>query len=142
MNLLFGRWIVKTGRHDGTELPWMVAGRFVRPFAFWTAVSCLIIAAMTFQPMRGQFSDTLPGDIVAAVAALSAGLLIAGWWRSSQRLFLHGLLASSATWAATTAIIFIDLGWAAPSGWFAVCWTGAAAGAWIAEQPGMGRRRG
>lgn len=116
-----------------TELPWLVAGRHVRPYAF--AVS--LAAATMFGLIISGDSVWGSGDEWAgAVLALSAGsviLLWLGFWKPSTRLMEHGLMMTAVVFAVRGTYIGVTYGnWL--TAMLSYCWTVASGGAWLLER--------
>lgn len=123
-------------------LPWIVAGRTVRPFAFALMLSCLVVfTGLVFRDTVGDVFDpgTLAGKIMAATAAVAVVFLTAGFWTRSEWAMRTGMLAAFGLWSATFVGLSLDIGWWTSSALLAGCWAVAAAGAWLLEVSGQRR---
>lgn len=139
-----------------TELPWLLWGRHVRPYALaasvGTAVLCaLLVTGTSVWTHKARWDGyTLS---MAVVAALSTVLLWAGFWRSSAALMQHGLMLTTFLFTIRGAYIAIAGGFTL-SAWLTAgisfSWALASAGAWLLESttgrggpmgPDPGRRR-
>ena len=114
-----------------TELPWMVAGRLVRPYALAVSLAAL------FQGLLIMTGSTTYGtsewaSIIAFSAFASTALLWVGWWAESTDLMQHGLLLSAGCFAARAAYVLLDSqAWMAAG--FLACWSIASGGAFLLE---------
>ena len=126
-----------------TELPWLIAGRHVRPYAFAVSLATANLAAiiLTNRSVWGT-----PGDawslVVAAVAIGSTVLLWAGFWLRHSALMEHGLLLSVAVFTARG--VYIGLVGGSGAWWTAglsFAWGIASGGAWLLERTTGGHYR-
>ena len=122
-----------TARTDGRTLPWRFLGRAVRPYAFAVSLACTVIVASMFTGAGvGERLDQGAGKAIGIAALAAAGLLWAGWWARSKSLMDHGLLLSTAVWAAVATVVLTE-GASWPSGLLAIAWGVASGGAWLLE---------
>lgn len=117
-----------------TELPWLVLGRKVRPYAFAVSLATAILALtiLTGSSVWGDGGD--PWSLMAAaLAALSTVLLWAGFWVPSNALMQHGLILSAVVFAVRGTYIGLvgDNWWTAALSW---AWTVGSGGAWLLER--------
>ncbi len=128
-----------------TNLPWLLLGRKIRPYALAVVFVCVILSVALLitgddigrildndENVAGQFN--LIGYSIGALALTATILLIAGWWSRSEKLFQWGLLISAAMFATRAAFLFMDLGWRHVPGWVSVGWVIASGGAWLLER--------
>lgn len=118
---------------DGRTLPWRFLRRQVRPYALAVSLACAVIVASMFTGSGvGKLLDQGLGKAIGAAALITVALLWAGWWSHSKSLMNHGLLLSTAVWAAIATVILIE-GSSWPSGLLAIAWGVASGGAWLLE---------
>jgi hypothetical protein len=118
-----------------TELPWLVWGRQVRPYAL--AVS--LASANLFAVLATGKSAWATGDswswALATLAFLATVLLWVGWWTKRDTYMQHGLAMSAVVFAYRGA--YIGLTTDTTAGWMtaglSLCWTVASVGAWLLE---------
>lgn len=116
-----------------TELPWLLAGRVVRPYALAVSLASGNLAAVILS-QRSVWGDPVDGwsVIVAGLAMMATVLLWAGFWGRSSTLMQHGLLLTAAIFAARGVYIGT-----AGGNWYTAglsfCWTIASAGAYLLE---------
>lgn len=119
---------------DGRSLPWRLFDRIIRPYSFAVSLATFAVTVSIFS--SSSVGTALDGGwaqlVIGVAAALSTGLLWAGWWATSVRLMNHGLLVGAGVWAAVGAEILLE-GASWPSGVIALCWSIASAGAWLLE---------
>lgn len=127
-----------------TELPWLVWGRKVRPYAFAVSLAAgvqgLILA--TGKSVWGA------GDawswVMAGLALVSVAMLWWGWWGRDEGAMRHGLILTSCLFAGRAAYIATTAG--SVTGWLAAgllaCWAVASAGAWLLEASWDREQRG
>ena len=124
---------------DGRTLPWLVLRRAVKPYALAVSLACAVIVVSMFTNSGiGNLLDQGLGKAIGAAALVTVGLLWSGWWLRSKRLMDHGLLLSTAVWAAVATVILVE-GSSWPSGCLAVAWAVASGGAWLLESNDGGR---
>jgi len=124
---------------DGRTLPWRFLRRQVRPYALAVSIACAVIVASMFTGSGvGNLLDQGLGKAIGAAALITVGLLWSGWWTRSKRLMDHGLLLSTAVWAAVATVILVE-GSSWPSGCLAIAWAVASGGAWLLESNDGGR---
>ena len=122
-----------TARTDGRTLPWTFLRRQVHPYAFAVSLACTVIVASMFTGAGvGERLDQGAGKAIGIAALAAAGLLWAGWWARSKSLMDHGLLLSTAVWAAVATVVLTE-GASWPSGLLAIAWGVASGGAWLLE---------
>ena len=128
-----------TARTDGRTLPWTFLRRQVRPYSLAVSLACaVVVVSMLTESGVGERLDEGWGHVIGAAALVTVGLLWAGWWARSKRLMDHGLLLSTAVWAAVATVVFVEgVSW--PSASLSVCWAVASAGAWLLEVNDKGR---
>ena len=99
----YPHWLPKVVRVDSDDernLPWMILGRYVRPYSFAASVGGAVLAVSTMlHAAAGDLLDQLPGHVIGIVAGVSTVLLTLGWWWRSDRLMTTGLLWSAVSWA-------------------------------------------
>ena len=128
-----------TARTDGRTLPWRFLGRQVRPYSLAVSLACaVVVVSMLTESGVGERLDEGWGHVIGAAALVTVGLLWAGWWARSKRLMDHGLLLSTAVWAAVATIVLTE-GSSWPSGLLALAWSVASGGAWLLEVNDGGR---
>ena len=133
------RWKAAQPPTDGRTLPWTFLRRQIRPYAFAVSLACTVIVASMFTGAGvGERLDQGAGKAIGIAALAAAGLLWAGWWARSKRLMDHGLLLSTAVWAAVATIVLTE-GSSWPSGLLALAWSVASGGAWLLEVNDGGR---
>jgi hypothetical protein len=120
-----------------TELPWLLWGRHVRPYAF--AVSLMMGMLGWYILAVGNDAGTLfdgrtPPALIAGVAATtSCALLWAGFWLQSGSAMKTGLLLSAGVMFARAVLVAGASGWMAQSVWFSLAWVVASGGAYLLE---------
>ncbi len=124
-----------------TELPWLMLGRQVRPYALAVSLACLSVASgvLGTEPPGERLDDTRGGMVIAASALAAASVLWVGWWGRSDAAMKLGLLASAGVFAARAAVLAGDR----PQSqglWLSLCWVLASAGAYLLEET-TGHRR-
>ena len=118
---------------DGRTLPRTFLRRQVSPYAFAVSLACTVIVASMFTGAGvGERLDQGAGKAIGIAALAAAGLLWAGWWARSKSLMDHGLLLSTAVWAAVATVVLTE-GASWPSGLLAIAWGVASGGAWLLE---------
>ena len=128
-----------TARTDGRTLPWTFLRRQVRPYSLAVSLACaVVVVSMLTESGVGERLDEGWGHVIGAAALVTVGLLWAGWWARSKRLMDHGLLLSTAVWAAVATIVLTE-GSSWPSGLLALAWSVASGGAWLLEVNDGGR---
>lgn len=87
-----------------------VFGRPIRPVAFGFLLTMLVVASANYRGMdRGT---ELPiALVVAALATVSAGCLLTGWWANCHRCGEIGLLLVASTYAVRGALIMLASPW-------------------------------
>lgn len=126
-----------------TELPWLLMGRHVRPFALAASMASFTLFLLIATEQSVWLDAT--GRWEGAVAVLAAGstfLLWAGWWVPSTQLMQHGLIMCAVVFAVRgTFIGLIGDNWLTAA--LSYCWTLGAGGAWLLERTtGMDRGPG
>lgn len=121
-----------------TELPWLIFGRKVRPYALAVMLASLFVAGSILiqREDAGSALDnwTAAGLLVGSLGIIAAGTLIAGWWLRSEKAMQWGLLLSAGVFGARAGFIFTSThNWLAISAWLSTCWVVASAGAYLAE---------
>jgi hypothetical protein len=117
------------------NLRWKVWGRPVKPVALALTITMLIIAWAAVTNV-GVLNSSSWADLLAGSALLTAGVLVAGWVRSSQRLAEVGLLLASFVWATRFwLIVLVNPGNITLEGlWLSVCWVVVASGSYLLEK--------
>ncbi len=133
-----------------TNLPWLVLGRKVRPYAFAVTFICMVltIALLVTGDDAGRILDNddpaskynLIGYSVGITAFFAGVFLLSGWWFRSDRLMRWGLLTSAAMFAARSAFLFMDLGWRHVPAWISLGLVLASGGAWLLERTAVHAR--
>ena len=122
-----------TARTDGRTLPWTFLRRQVRPYSLAVSLACaVVVVSMLTESGVGERLDEGWGHVIGAAALVTVGLLWAGWWARSKSLMDHGLLLSTAVWAAVATVVLTE-GASWPSGLLALAWSVASGGAWLLE---------
>lgn len=84
----------------------LVFGRKIKPAALGF-VFLMLVYVMNGITDRGALDGSMWGDIVAAVGAAAATLLLLGWWGKSQRMAEYGLLFAFFTFGARTLYLLL-----------------------------------
>ena len=115
-----------------TELPWLMWGRLVRPYAFAVSLSSAF-GAMLILTGQSYYGSGIWARFIAGSAFLATFLLWAGWWRKSSHLMQNGLLLTAVVFAARAAYVVFtgESMWAAG---YIAAWSVASAGAWLLER--------
>lgn len=117
------------------DLPWRFIGRPIKPLAFAQMVALFVIGwAYLWHTTDEIGTDNLLGDATGLLAFMAGLLLLAGWWRGSQRLAEIGLLIGAGVWIARAALVLM-LGYNEDpvAFWLSLCWATAAGGAFLLE---------
>ena len=126
-----------------TDLPWMVLGRKVKPYALAVSMSTAVVAhAMLIErdDVGASFDAySAPGVIVGVCALLAVLSLWAGWWLRLLGLLEVGLLLSVGVWMSRGSLVWIDEGPTANTVWFSFAWVVASGGAYLLERFTGGR---
>ena len=94
---------------DGRTLPWTFLRRQVRPYAFAVSLACTVIVASMFTGAGvGERLDQGAARLSNLRRWPPPGLLWAGWWARSKSLMDHGLLLSTAVWAAVATVVLTE----------------------------------
>ncbi len=128
-----------------------VFGRRARPVALWLSVATVgvgVVAASGQVP--GVRLDRLAGDIIGAIALLSAVVMWAGWWGRRDTWTTAGVAIACGVWAAFAAVTGVEAVERAQepaaagdwprviaiflSSYLALCWAGVAASSWWIER--------
>ena len=129
-----GAQAMTTQRDDGRTLPWRIAQRAVKPYAFFVSFATAIVSwSILVGVAIGQLLNQFPGQLIGVGGFAAVFLLWAGWWLQRDDLLTHGLLLTVGVWSGVWAVIIADTEWLNISGWLAWCWAGASAGAWLLE---------
>lgn len=123
-----------------TELPWLVRGRHVRPYAFAVSLAAATLFGLiaSGETVWGQGSAW--DGAVLTLSAASVLLLWLGFWRPSTALMQHGLMLTAVVFAVRGAYIGLVGGnWL--TAMLSFCWTVASGGAWLLERT-TGERTG
>lgn len=116
-----------------TELPWLLWGRYVRPFPLAASVACALMSANIYtgsSVWRG--TDDVLTAATAAGGIIAALLLWAAWWGRSSVLMEHGLALTAVLFAMRAATIWME-GNPLTAG-LSFAWTIAAAGGWLLQR--------
>lgn len=116
-----------------TELPWLIAGRLVRPYALAVSLACLTLGALIITG-QSRYGSGMWSGTLAVVAIAASVILWVGWWHSGlvgDALMRHGLLLSAGVFAARGA--FMVLSGEPIAGAFVACWAVASGGAYLLE---------
>jgi hypothetical protein len=117
-----------------TELPWLLLGRMIRPYALAVSVATFALAAVILGGATVWGDDRDVWSVASAALAVAAtGLLWVGWWARSNAVMEHGLILSAVVFAIRGTYIGILSGnwWTALLSW---AWTIASGGAWLLER--------
>ena len=113
---------------------WYFFGRKIQPFGFGVSMSMIVMSwALIANVAIGDKLDTAPGDVLGGVAILSAVLMNVGWVVKREDWMALGLLVAAGVWAGVFTILWLDIGLVTVSTLLALCWSIAAAGAWLLE---------
>ena len=122
-----------------TELPWIVLGRRVRPFAFASSLAIGFLA-LTLLVNRQDAGDLLdnwrtPGLFVGLASTVAFVLLVGGWWGKYDSWMRLGLLLTAGAFGARAAFIWVDTGNVlSPSAFLSFAWgVVGAGGAYLLE---------
>lgn len=124
-----------------TELPWLIAGRLVRPYALAVSLACATLGALIVTG-QSRYGTGYWSHTVALLSFTAAALLWAGWWHSGHlgnALMRHGLLLSAGVFAARGT--FMILSGEPIAGAFVACWAVASGGAYLLEATSGDDRR-
>lgn len=116
-----------------TNLPWLLWGRRIRPFALAAMLSTAIIAVGLFQHVLiGSWLDRVPGFVIGLCALAVVVLLMVGWLLRSEKAMVFGLFGATGVWAAVAVTLAAEgvnwVNWA-----LAGCWAVASGGAYLLE---------
>lgn len=126
---------------DGRTLPWRIAMRTVKPYAFAVSFATFIVSyAIVTQQAIGHLLDTFPGQLIGVAGFASVLLLWAGWWGQREDWMTHGLFVTVGVWSSVWAIVMYDTSVTNVSGWMAFAWSMASGGAWLLEVLDRDRR--
>ena len=121
-----------------TDLPWLLWGRKVKPYALAVSMSTAVVAhAMLVDrdDVGSTFDAYSAPGIVVGVCALAAVLsLWAGWWGRKLPLLEAGLLLSVGVWTARGALVGLTDGPTVNTVWFSFAWVVASGGAYLLER--------
>lgn len=119
---------------DGRTLPWRIANRVVKPYAFAVSFSTAIVSWSIIAGVAvGQLLNEFPGQLIGVAGMFAVGYLWAGWWAQREDWMTHGLLITVGVWTGVWAVIIADTEWNNVFGWLALAWSIASAGAWLLE---------
>lgn len=129
-------------RRRGTELPWTLWGRPVKPLAAGFAAGAVGLAAVNATGL-GLLGSTVWAAVVAVLGALTAAVLAAGWWARSQAAAVAGLALACGLWAGRAVTVGLLHGWGlgVVDWWISALNAAVAAGAWTLELECGPRRR-
>ena len=118
---------------SSTDLPWLVFGRKVRPYALWLSIATATSAwSLLTHRAVGASLDGAAGLIIGLAAAAAVVVLWVGYLARIDQLMRSGLLLAAGSWLAIG--VFLALEGASPvSAILAFCWSGASAGAYLLE---------
>ena len=120
---------------SSTDLPWLIFGRKVRPYALAVSLSTAVIAWACLAGIAvGKLLDGLAGTIVGVAAVVTVAALWWGWLAKSEVWMHRGLLWSAGVWAAIATILAIDVGPINVNTLLAAAWVIASGGAWLLER--------
>jgi hypothetical protein len=124
-----------------TELPWLLWGRYLRPFSLALSLACLAIGWGTLSGATQQpgLTDTTMGALIAVGAVLATALLWAGWWMHGHNPWAdaameHGLIIAAGVWVARAVTVAVALGGINEGVILSLCWAFAAGSAWLLER--------
>lgn len=116
-----------------TNLPWLIFGRQLRPYALAVSLSAALVSyAAVAGVVPGSLLSGAPGRVVSTVGWMAVGMLWAGWWARSEKLMRWGLFWTTGVWATVTALLLADVGPTLNTA-LAGCWVVASGGAWLLE---------
>ena len=118
---------------SSTDLPWLIFGRKVRPYALWLSIATATSAwSLLTHRAVGAALDGLAGVLIGLVALAAVLVLWVGYLGRRDRLMSTGLLLATGSWTAVGAFLALEA--VAPvSTILAFCWAGASAGAYLLE---------
>ena len=118
---------------SSTDLPWLVFGRKVRPYALWLSIATATSAwSLLTHRAVGASLDGVAGLIIGVCALAAVVVLWVGYLARLDQLMRSGLLLAVSSWFAIG--VFLGLEAASPvSAILALCWAGASAGAYLLE---------
>mgnify|MGYP007044011943 CR=1 FL=1 len=119
-----------------TNLPWLLLGRRVRPYAIALSLACASVAYSLL--IRGSdigdaLDKTIGGYIIGSAALICIFFFWVGFWIKSDALMRHGLLIASGVFAARWMVLTLDDHLLALTGLLSGCWAIASAGAYLLE---------
>jgi len=120
-------------RRRGTELPWTLWARPVKPLALSLALASAAVVAANAAD-TGALGASPWGDVVAGMAAAVVVLLAGGWAGRSQRAAELGLLLGAGLWTGRAAAVAAVDGPGAWPVWTSLAWAVAAGGAYLLER--------
>lgn len=118
---------------SSTDLPWLVFGRKVRPYALWLSIATATSAwSLLTHRAVGESLDGLAGVVIGICALAAVIVLWVGYLARLDQLMRSGLLLAAGSWFAIG--VFLGLEAVSPvSTILALCWAGASAGAYLLE---------
>lgn len=118
---------------SSTDLPWLVFGRKVRPYALWLSMATATVAwSLLTHRAVGAALDGVAGIVIGCVAATAVALLWVGYLVKRDGWMRTGLLAAAGAWFAVGVFLALE-GVSPVSAILAFCWAGASAGAYLPE---------
>ena len=118
---------------SSTDLPWLIFGRKVRPYALWLSIATATSAwSLLTHRAVGASLDGVAGLIIGIVATAAVVVLWVGYLAKLDQLMSSGLLLATGSWVAIGAFVAME-GASPVSAILAFCWAGASAGAYLLE---------
>lgn len=119
-----------------TELPWIVAGRRIRPYALAVSLASAVVgfSLLVQHDGPGNILDNSPHGLGLGISAIiSSTLLWLGFWAKSSRWMQWGLLLTTGVFIARGVYIGLDTSFISQASLLSLCWGVASAGAYLLE---------
>lgn len=119
-----------------TELPWMVAGRRIRPYALAVSLASAVVgfSLLVQRDAPGDVLDSSPHGLGLGISAIAASTLLwLGFWLKSSRWMQWGLLLTTGVFIARGVYVGLDTSFSNQASLLSLCWGVASAGAYLLE---------
>jgi hypothetical protein len=127
-------------RHRGTELPWLFAGRRVKPLGVAAILWCVgaTVGPWSTGPGAAFDYDSALGWVESVASVATLLLLLVAWLIHWQRGVEIALLLTCAVFAGRAMLALLSVGVVHPATWIAAGCAAGAGGAYLLER---GERR-